>query len=229
MKQRILLIDDEAPIRDLVSLYLTDAGFAVDVEMDGRSGLHRALQSSYDLIILDILLPELDGWQVCQGIRTVSHVPILMLTARDDETDVVLGLELGADDYVKKPFTPRELVARARALLRRGRGLLEEAGTIEFPDFRMDHRARELVVRGNVVPCPAKEFELLWLLGSNPRRVFTRDELLEAVWGRQEFIEPRTVDVHIHRLRDKIEPEPERPRYLRTVWGVGYRFDDAAR
>lgn len=229
MKQRVLVIDDEAHIRQLVTLYFTDAGFEVDQAVDGESGLQRALAGGYHLIVLDILLPVRDGWQVCKAIRDISDVPIMMLTARDDEDDVVVGLEMGADDYLKKPFGPRELLARARALLRRHKGSAEGPEVLEFADFRLDRQARELTVRGHVIPCPAKEFDLLWMLGSNPRRAFSREQLLEAVWGTGEFIEPRTVDVHIHRLREKVEPDPERPSYLLTVWGVGYRFEDAPR
>lgn len=220
----VLVIDDEAHIRELLRLYLTREGFAVVEAEDGEEGLRLATEGSVDLVILDVLLPKKDGWEVCRELRGSRQVPILMLTARDDEADIVVGLELGADDYVRKPFGPRELVARARALLRRSREA-DAAGRLHFPDFSLDLAARELVVRGRALPCPAKEFDLIWLLASNPRRVYTREQLLEAVWGSGEFIEMRTVDVHVHRLREKLEPEPSRPRYLVTVWGIGYRFE----
>jgi DNA-binding response OmpR family regulator len=231
MAQRVLVIDDEAHIRELVRLYLQREGFEIDEAEDGEAGLAAAGGRTYDLIVLDVLLPRRDGWQVCREIRARSRVPIIMLTARDDESDVVVGLELGADDYLTKPFGPRELVARVRALLRRSREPEPEpdAERLQFPDFTLDLAARELVVRGTPVACPAKEFDLLWLLASNPRRVFSRDQLLEAVWGTAEFIEPRTVDVHVHRLRERVEPEPVRPRYLITVWGIGYRFEPGGR
>jgi two-component system response regulator ResD len=231
MAQRVLVIDDEAHIRELVRLYLQREGFEIDEAEDGEAGLTAAGGRTYDLIVLDVLLPRRDGWQVCREIRARSRVPIIMLTARDDESDVVVGLELGADDYLTKPFGPRELVARERALLRRSREPepAPDAERLQFPDFTLDLAARELVVRGTPVACPAKEFDLLWLLASNPRRVFSRDQLLEAVWGTAEFIEPRTVDVHVHRLRERVEPEPVRPRYLITVWGIGYRFEPGGR
>jgi len=225
MAQRVLVIDDEAHIRELLRLYLTRDGFEVILAEDGETGLRLAAEEAVDLVVLDVLLPRKDGWQVCRELRGRGRVPILMLTARDDEADIVVGLELGADDYVTKPFGPRELVARARALLRRSREPEAPADRLQFPDFSLDLTARDLVVRGRPVACPAKEFDLLWLLASNPRRVYTRDQLLDAVWGTQEYIEARTVDVHVHRLREKLEPEPSRPRYLLTVWGIGYKFE----
>lgn len=225
MGQRILVIDDEAHIRELLRLYLSREGYEVLEAADGETGL-RLAAAPIDLVVLDVLLPRKDGWQVCRELRARTKVPILMLTARDDEADIVVGLELGADDYVTKPFGPRELLARARALLRRS-GMHHDAAAerLHFPDFSLDKPARELVVRGVPAACPAKEFDLLWLLASNPRRVFTRDQLLDQVWGAQEYIEVRTVDVHIHRLRERVEPAPSRPRYLLTVWGIGYKFE----
>lgn len=229
MAQCILVIDDEAHIRELVRLYLSREGFVISEADDGEMGARLAATGDFDLIVLDVLLPKKDGWQVCREIRAQSRVPILMLTARDDENDVVVGLELGADDYLTKPFGPREMVARVRALLRRTTGPEPGEQRLQFPDFAVDQVARELVVHGLRVPCPAKEFDLLWLLANHPRRVFSRDQLLEMVWGAADFIEPRTVDVHVHRLREKVEPEPGRPRYLLTVWGVGYKFEAGGR
>lgn len=229
MGQRVLVIDDEAHIRELLRLYLSREGLGVLEAEDGEAGLSLAAGGGVDLIILDVLLPRKDGWQVCRELRARSRVPILMLTARDDESDIVIGLELGADDYLTKPFGPRELVARVRALLRRTREPEAPTERLQFPDFVLDKAARELVVRGSTVACPAKEFDLLWLLASSPRRVYSRDQLLEAVWGTQEYIEARTVDVHMHRLREKLEPEPAKPRYLVTVWGIGYKFEPGPR
>ncbi len=225
MTQRILVIDDEAHIRELVRLYLSREGFVISEAEDGEAGLRLAEGGDFDLIVLDVLLPKKDGWQVCRELRARGRVPILMLTARDDESDVVVGLELGADDYLTKPFGPREMVARVRALLRRALPADVDATRLQFADFSVDRTARELLVRGVPTACPAKEFDLLWLLAGNPRRVYSRDTLLELVWGGNEYIEPRTVDVHIHRLREKLEPEPARPRYLLTVWGIGYKFE----
>jgi two-component system response regulator ResD len=225
MPNRVLVIDDEAHIRELAKLYLGREGYDVVEAQDGEAGLHAALDPQVDLVVLDLLLPRRDGWSVCRELRAQRSVPILMLTARGDENDVVAGLEIGADDYLTKPFGPRELVARVRALLRRSQGQGAAGEQLVFPDFTLDRASRELTVRGVSVPCPAKEFDLLWLLASSPRRVFTRDQLLEAVWEGTEYIEPRTVDVHVHRLREKVEPDPALPRYLKTVWGVGYKFE----
>ena len=229
MVPRVLVADDEAHIRELLGLYLRREGFEVVEAADGEAALETALNGGVDLVVLDVLLPRKDGWQVCRELRQHSRVPLLMLTARDDESDVVVGLELGADDYVTKPFSPREVVARARALLRRAREPEPTTSRMQFAEFSVDQAARELVVRGRLVPCPAKEFDLLWLLAENPRRVFSREQLLALVWGGVEHIEPRTVDVHIHRLRERLELEPSRPRHLLTVWGVGYKFEPGPR
>ncbi len=230
MTQTVLVVDDEAHIRELVRLYLSGEGFRVVEVVDGAAGLARAMAPDIDLVVLDLLLPHKDGWEVCRELRGARpRLPILILTARSEEEDVVRGLELGADDYLAKPFGPRELAARVRALLRRAQGETQEPNRLRFQDFSLDQTARELVVRGRPVPCPAKEFDLLWLLASSPRRVFSREQLLATLWGRAEYIEPRTVDVHVHRLREKVEPDPALPRYLRTVWGVGYKFEPGGR
>lgn len=236
MPRTILVVDDEPHIRDLVRLYMKREGFEVREAADGQEGLGLARSTSPDLVVLDVMLPKLDGWEVCREIRKDSAVPIIMLTARDDEADKVLGLEMGADDYLTKPFSPRELVARVRAVLRRAQpaagAARAEAGAgalqpqkVELPDFSIELTSRELRAHGEALPCPAKEFELLWLLVSNPSRVFTREQLLQQVWDYDYFGDFRTVDVHIRRIREKIEPDPSSPKYVKTVWGVGYKFE----
>ena len=221
---KILVVDDEAHIRGVLRLYLTREGYEVTEAADGRHALALVGLHTFDLVVLDLLLPGTDGWEVCRQLRATSRVPILMLSARDEEADVIGGLELGADDYLTKPFSPRELVARIRALLRRVRPA-EPQHQVLFGDCALDLDVRELTVSGLAVACPAREFALLTLLTTHPRRVFSREQLLQALWGGEAYVEPRTVDVHVHRLREKIEPDPARPRYLLTVWGVGYRFE----
>jgi two-component system response regulator ResD len=222
---KILVVDDEEPIRGLLRLYLTREGFGVCEAADGDSALCLARTEQVDAVVLDLLLPGIDGWRVCTELRATSRVPILMLTARDEEEDVVAGLELGADDYLTKPFSPRELVARIRALLRRSRPPEAATQQVLFGECVLDLEARQLSVRGEPVACPAREFDLLALLATHPRRCFSREQLLQALWGGDAFVEPRTVDVHVHRLREKIEADASRPRHLLTVWGVGYRFE----
>lgn len=256
MSQRILVVDDEAHIRELICLYLRQAGFEPIEADNGREAIAVALSGSPDLVILDLMLPDRDGWEVCRELRARSATPIIMLTARDAETEKLLGFALGADDYVTKPFQPRELVARVRAVLRRagiaspaesavpavgaggpsagsGDPVLPEGAAapvptvLDFGVFRANRLSRELHVRGRQVACPAKEFDLLWLLSSHPNRVFGREELLQRVWGYDFFGDLRTVDVHIRRLRQKVEPHPDRPRFIHTVWGIGYKFKAA--
>ncbi len=226
----VLVVEDEPHLRELLRVYLEAEGYRVVEAGDGPRGLELACESGADLVILDLMLPSLDGRDVCRRLRERSNVPIIMLTARSDEVDRVVGLELGADDYVTKPFSPRELMARVRAVLRRVDGRADapegEEMRLAFADLVLDRRSRELLVRGSVIPCPPKEFELLWLLAAHPRRVFTREELLNMVWGYDHFGDLRTVDVHIRRLREKIERDPSEPRLLRTVWGVGYKFEE---
>lgn len=219
----VLVVDDEPNIRELVRVYLEKEFRVVEAE-DGQKGLDLARELKPQLIILDLMLPRLDGWKVCRAIRAESTTPIIMLTAKSEETDRVLGLEMGADDYLTKPFSPRELVARVHAVLRRAHPTFG-VERLEFPDFTVDYAARELTVRGEKVLCPAKEFELLWLLASHPNRVFTREQLLEQVWDYDYFGDLRTVDVHVQRLRKKIEADLDNPRYIKTVWGVGYKFE----
>jgi two-component system response regulator ResD len=226
----VLLVEDEPHLRELLRVYLEAEGFRVIEAEDGTRGLELACGSAPDLVILDLMLPGLDGRDVCRRLRERSRVPIIMLTARSDEVDRVVGLELGADDYVTKPFSPRELMARVRAVLRRveGRAAASDGddARLAFADFVLDRRSRELLVRGSAVPCPPKEFDLLWMLAAHPRRVFTREELLNLVWGYDHFGDLRTVDVHVRRLREKIERDPSVPRLLKTVWGVGYKFEE---
>ncbi|MFO7172243.1 MAG: response regulator transcription factor [Bacillota bacterium] len=224
--RQVLVIDDEQNIRELCRLYLEQEGYEVLEAADGLEGLEKARQHRPSLVILDLMLPGRSGLEVVRDL-TALDIPVIMLTARTDEVDRILGLELGADDYVTKPFSPRELVARVKAVLRR----TERAQApprperLEFPDFTIDLAARVLEVRGRVVDCPPKEFDLLATLAQNPHRVFSREQLLEKVWDYRYYGDLRTVDVHIQRVRKKIEPNPEEPRYIKTVWGVGYRFE----
>lgn len=226
MAQRILVVDDEPHIVELVRYNLEREGFQVSVAYDGHEALQRARSDRPDLIVLDLMLPYVDGLEVCRTLRRESTVPILVLTAKDGELDRVLGLETGADDYVTKPFSPRELVARVRAILRRTR---PEPGATAAPqlvagDLVLDPNTREVFLAGRPVDLTTKEFDLLRLLMAHPNRVFTRDALLEHVWGYDYFGSTRTVDMHISRLRDKIEDDPASPTYIVTVRGVGYKF-----
>lgn len=229
MSGTILVVDDEANIRELVRLYLEQEGFTVTEAVDGLKGLETARNLKPSLVILDLMMPEMTGWEVCKALREMD-IPVVMLTARGDEVDKVLGLELGADDYLTKPFSPRELVARVKAVLRRAGPRVTadqrqtEPDRLDFPDFTVDQTARTLTVKGTPVDCPPKEFDLLWLLAKNPNRAFTREQLLDKVWGYQFYGDLRTVDVHVQRLRKKIEPDPDNPSYIKTVWGVGYKF-----
>ncbi len=221
---RILVVDDEPHIRELQRLYLSREGFSVIEAADGLDALRHVESEPPELVMLDIMMPKMDGWEALRLIRQKSQVPVIMLSAKDEELDKVLGLELGADDYITKPFSPRELVARVRAVLRRSAKSSAEAEFLDVGRFSINRISRELRVCGEVVPCPLKEFDLLWLLATHPNRTFTREQLLERVWGYEFFGDARTVDVHVRRLREKIEPHPESPRFILTVWGVGYKF-----
>lgn len=223
----ILLVEDEPDLADLVRIHLSDLGYRVDAVADGALGLQRALAQPYALIILDVMLPGLDGLEVCRQLRASQRAtPILMLTAKSEEVDKILGLELGADDYVTKPFSIRELVARVRALLRRVELDQPEAAPAElaFGDLVIQPLKRKVQVAGEPVELTAKEFDLLHLFAQHPGRAFSRQELLDKVWGYQYAGYSHTVNSHINRLRSKIEPDPATPRYVQTVWGVGYRF-----
>jgi len=227
----VLVVDDEPHIVELVRYNLQQEGFAVSVATSGREALARVASDRPDLVVLDIMLPELDGIEVCRQIRAESRVPILMLTARDRELDRVVGLEMGADDYVTKPFSPRELVARIRAILRRtGSGApLPETGPLQSDGLALHPETHEVWLRGRPVDLTAKEFELLKLLMRHPNRVFTRDFLLEHIWGYDYFGSTRTVDMHISRLREKIEDDPAASTFIQTVRGVGYKFKASTR
>jgi DNA-binding response OmpR family regulator len=223
---RILVVDDEPKIVQLVRDYLERAGFAVSTARDGNEALMRAHQERPDLIVLDLGLPQLDGLEVTRRLRRDSGVPIIMLTARDDETDKVVGLELGADDYVTKPFSPRELEARVRAVLRRHSGD-SDAEVLRAGDLTLDIPRLRADVSGRHVELTATEFQLLAALARQPGRVFTRAQLLDAIHGLAFESYERAIDAHVKNIRRKLEPDPRTPRYLLTVYGVGYRLTDA--
>jgi two-component system response regulator MtrA len=224
MDGHVLLVEDDASIREVTALALERAGFRVTTSADGRDGLDRAQHGTYDLIVLDVMLPKLDGYEVCKEIRRTSRVPILMLTARTDTIDVVVGLESGADDYVKKPFEVAELVARARALVRRGAAAPEET-RIAVGDLEIDPTRVTVRRAGRDITLTATEFRLLLELARRPGQVFTRDILLDRVWSYDYLGDSRLVDVAVQRLRAKVEDDPARPRLIRTVRGVGYTLD----
>jgi len=225
----ILLVDDEEAVQKLLAYPLEHEGYRVVQARDGEEALERFGSEKVDLVVLDIMLPRLDGLEVCRRLRAHSSVPIIMLTARDDELDKVVGLELGADDYITKPFSIREFRSRVRALLRRagtsGDGLANEE-IVEANGLRIDVAKRTVEARDEPVQLTYVEFELLRTMAAKPGRVFTREMLLEALWGDSAFREPRTIDVHVRHLREKLEREPREPEYIHTVRGVGYRFRD---
>ncbi|HEY6291106.1 MAG TPA: winged helix-turn-helix domain-containing protein [Terriglobia bacterium] len=224
---RIVIIEDEKDIVELVRYNLRKEGLEVLGFLRGREGLDYIRRNPADLVLLDVLLPDLDGFEICRALRADDRtraLPVIFLTAKGAEIDRVVGLEIGADDYVVKPFSPRELVARVKAVLRRKTSPAEIREVAEAGEVRLDASTREVRVRGNPVELSALEFRLLHFLVSNPRRIFSRDRLLDGVWGRDRFVTPRTVDVHIRRLRAKIEIDADNPRYLQTVRGSGYRF-----
>jgi len=226
MGGRILVVDDEPHIVELVRYNLAQEGFEVSVAYDGHDALEKVRADAPDLIILDLMLPYVDGLEVCRHLRRDSSIPILMLTAKDGEQDRVMGLESGADDYVTKPFSPRELVARVRAILRRtGRDVERpEQAPVSVGGLVLDTMTHEVRLHERLVDLTTKEFDLLRLLMSHPNQVFTRDFLLEHIWGYEYFGSTRTVDMHISRLREKIEDDPNAPTYIVTVRGVGYKF-----
>ena len=226
-KQKVLIIDDEENVCELVSLYLGKAGYEVICAADGSEGLDKIREQRPDIVILDLMLPGMDGVDVCKEIRKTSSIPLIMLTARVDEVDRVLGLEIGADDYVTKPFSPRELLARVKAVLRRAAYVPnpDEQQVLKMPGLSVSRISREVIVGEQRVNLTPKEFDLLWYLASNRNRVFTREQLLEQVWAYQEFYgDERTVDQHIKRLRRKIEVNGSTCR-ITTIWGVGYKFE----
>jgi DNA-binding response OmpR family regulator len=224
----ILLVDDEDAVQKLLTYPLEREGFRVVQARDGEEALRRFHGETVDLVVLDLMLPKLDGLEVCKRLRAESSVPIIMLTARDDELDKVLGLELGADDYITKPFSIREFQSRVRALLRRASlpARVDDADAIVADGLRIDLTRRVVEVHGKPVQLTYVEFELLRTLASHPGRVFTRQLLLESLWGASDYREPRTIDVHVRHLREKLERDPREPEYIFTVRGVGYRFRD---
>ena len=223
---QILVVDDEPMVREVVVAYLEREGFSVDEAATGAAALKHLDEARPDLIILDVMLPELDGFSVLTELRKEQDIPVILLTARTEEPDRVLGLELGADDYVVKPFSPRELVARVRSVLRRSSPVATAPEILDFGELIIDEQAREVSLRGAVVEMTPKEFDLMAFLAKSPRQVFSRAQLLEQVWDSSaDWQDPSTVTVHVRRLRRKIESDAENPRWITTVWGVGYRFE----
>jgi DNA-binding response OmpR family regulator len=227
-EKHILIVEDEPSLAEVVSLYLKRAGFQVQVATDGKKAISILEKQIPDFVIMDIMLPEVDGLSLTRWLRDRSDVPIIMVTARREEVDRIAGLEMGADDYVVKPFSPQELVSRVRAVLRRiGRDQpgAESERALSFDSIQIDPRTRVVMVKESQIELTLKEFDTLYLLARHPKQVFTRDQLLERVWGGAEYIDPGTVTVHVRRLREKIESDPSNPKHLLTVWGVGYKFE----
>jgi two-component system OmpR family response regulator len=229
--KKILVIEDNQDIANLVAMHLRDTGFHVDICNDGATGFEQAIASHYDLIILDLMLPGKDGISICSELRSQAvYTPILMLTAKTTETDRVLGLEIGADDYLTKPFSVRELVARTKAIFRRVESLSQAEPpkqSLHFNNLRIDLASRQVLLHNKPVDLTAKEFDLLWYFAKHPGQVFTRNQLLDSVWGYGHDGYEHTVNSHINRLRAKIESDPSKPDYIHTVWGVGYKFSDS--
>lgn len=223
---KVLIIEDDATVAEVLGRYLAEAGFSVGTEADGRAGLRRALDERPDLVVLDLLLPGLNGAEVCRRLRLAAPVPVIMVTALGEEIDRIRGLEIGADDYVTKPFSPREVTARAKAVLRRSREVASAAppAVLQAGAIEVDVSTHQVRVGGRLVALTGKEFDLLAYLMRYPRRAFRREDLLEAVWGYREG-DTSTVTVHVRWVRKKVEADPSRPRHLLTVWGVGYRFE----
>ncbi len=224
MPERILVVDDEANIRDLARMYLLQAGFEVSAVADGAQALEVIAQRPPDLVVLDLMMPEMDGWEVCRRLRGTTNLPILMLTARDDDIDKIVGLEMGADDYMTKPFNPRELVARVRAILRRansGPAVPGQDAVRRLGDVVINPQSQEVTVGGRKVSLRAKEFDLLLTLIDHPNQVLTRDQLLDQVWGYEYYGNTRTVDVHVAHVRDKLQGSQVA---IETVWGKGYKL-----
>ena len=225
---RILIVEDEVAIADLEKDYLELSGFEVEIENDGKSGLNRALSEDFDLFILDLMLPEVDGFEICRQIREYKNTPILMVSAKKDDIDKIRGLGLGADDYVTKPFSPSELVARVKAHLARYERLIGsnivENDIVEIRGIRIDKTARRVWVNGEEKQFTTKEFDLLTFLAENPNHVFTKEELFREIWDMESIGDIATVTVHIKKIREKIEMNTNKPQYIETIWGVGYRF-----
>jgi DNA-binding response OmpR family regulator len=230
MPKRIAIVEDEVDLASLIEYHLTRQGFQAQI-LNGSKGTLKALeQARPDLILLDVMLPEMDGFDLCRLIRgstALGRTPVLFLTARADEVDRVLGLEIGGDDYMTKPFSPRELIARVKAHLRRG-SMDNEPEAVEIGPFRLDRAGRRVSLSGRLLELTSTEFQLLEFFVTHSGRAYNREQLLDAVWGEQRFVTPRTVDVHVRRLRELIEEQPDNPRYLTTVRGFGYRFEEPA-
>ncbi len=220
----VLVVDDEPIVREVVVRYLEREGYATLEADDGDDARLIVERDSPDLVVLDVMLPGTDGLELCRWIRSRTELPVIMLTARGEEADRIVGLELGADDYVTKPFSPRELAARVRTVLRRTNAAAAATERVTFGDVELDAATRDVCKAGADVRLTAKEFDLLWFLASHPRRVFGRDQLMSRVWGYEAALDTGTVTVHVRRLREKIEDDPSEPRHLQTVWGVGYRL-----
>ena len=228
MKKRILIVEDELEIAELEKDYLELSGFDVDIEGDGTKGLEAATNTDYNLIVLDLMLPGTDGFEICKKIREIKDIPILMVSARKDDIDKIRGLGLGADDYMTKPFSPSELVARVNAHLARYERLLGssrvENEIVEIRGIKIDKTARRVYINGEEKQFTTKEFDLLTFLASNPNRVFTKEELFREIWDMESIGDIATVTVHIKKIREKIEADTSKPQYIETIWGVGYRF-----
>ncbi len=224
MVATVLVVDDEPIVREVVVRYLQQDGFRTLEAGDGDLARTLIERERPQLVVLDLMLPDTDGLALCRWLRERSDVPVIMLTARGEESDRIVGLELGADDYVAKPFSPRELAARVRTVLRRAAPEPRRHGQLRFGELELDAASREVRKAGRPLRLTAKEFDLLWFLASHPRQVFSRAQLMDRVWGYESAVDTGTVTVHVRRLREKIEDEPARPRLLETVWGVGYRF-----
>jgi DNA-binding response OmpR family regulator len=220
----VLVVDDEPIVREVVVGYLQRDGFRTLEAGDGDQARELLEQDPPNLVVLDLMLPGMDGLELCRWIRARSDLPVIMLTARGEEADRIVGLELGADDYVTKPFSPRELAARVRTVLRRSSPPAVGEARLTFDRLELDASTREVTKGGEPVRLTAREFDLLWFLASHPRRVFSRSQLMDRVWGYEAALDTGTVTVHVRRLREKVEDDPSRPRFLETVWGVGYRF-----
>lgn len=226
---KILIIEDEVSFSEALSFLLEKEGFETQIAETGKQGIDAFNSENFDLILLDLMIPEISGIDVCRTIRTTSKVPIIMLTAKDSEVDKVVGLELGADDYVTKPYSARELVARIKAVLRRGTpdesSAQESIGILNVGGIKMDIERHQVTIKGNLIPLPLKEFELLEFLMRNSGRVLTRGQLIDRVWGGDYYGDTKTLDVHIKRLRSKIEDDPANPVLIQTIRGLGYKFE----
>ncbi len=224
-KMRVLVVDDDPNIGQLIKLYLEKEGFEPQVVVRGDDALNAFRKNPPHIVLLDLMLPGMDGWQVCREIRKISSIPIIMLTAKDETFDKVLGLELGADDYVTKPFDPKELIARVKAVLRRTQAVAAPEKELAFPNLVINMSTYVVTYAGKEIEMPPKEIELLYFLASHANKVFTRDQLLEHVWGFDYFGDSRTVDVHIKRVREKLQGCEQYGWFIKTVWSVGYKFE----